>query len=158
MIEEELQQEIKALTVPKIEMVTREGKPASIDDYDSFMQFLMLASIASQAVKIRRYFEDRESDGWIENFEAAVPSDSPAQEFQLTEPAQSISLRNNGDYRPGTVPALVLIAWNRRHSTKTILNPNETCDIDFETHKLYRFYAQASPAGAIANIRAVAKG
>lgn len=142
----------KALTtIPKVDVVTRGGKPTTIDDYDGFMQFLLLSSLVSQTVKIRRYFEDMESVGWIQNFKETVTSDFPPICFRLAQPAQSISIRNDG---PGTI----LVEWNKRLSSKTELDAMDKCDINFGTHKLYRFYVQATPEGAVATFRAVAKG
>lgn len=150
MIPKEIEELLKDMTIPQVKVATPDGKPTSIDDYDSFMQFLMLASIASKAIKIQKYYQDRESQGWIENFAIAVTSVPPSQEVRLTRPAQSISVVNDG-------PGIVWLEWNVRFTTITILNPTEKCDINFETHKLERFFAQC-PLGVVSNIRAVAKG
>ena len=151
---EELKEELKAMTAPKVEIVTHEGKPTSIDDYDSFMQFLMLASIASQAVKIRKYFDDRTSQGRIENFDQIIASPAePSQEFILSSPAQSISITNNA-------PVGGLVIWveiNRRFNTRRTLNPGEVLNIDFEMHKLERFFVQCPP-GVPPTFSATAKG
>ena len=143
----ELEEEMKAMAVPKVEMVTREGKPTSIDDYDSFMQFLMLASIASQAVKIRKYFDDRTSEGLTENFPLAITD--VIQLVRCTFPAQSIFIVNDG-------PNPIFLMINKRGTTPTQLNLNENIFIDFETHKLLRFYINCIAGGA-ATARAVTK-
>ncbi len=151
---EELKQELKAITAPKVEVVTREGKPTQIDDYDSFMQFLMLSSIASQAVKIRRYYDDRTSQGWIQNFDNVVASPAlPSQEFTLDSPAQSISITNNA-LVGGPV---IWVEINGRFNSRRTLNPRETLNINFETHKLERFFVQCPP-GLPPTFSATAKG
>jgi len=148
---EEIKEELKAMTAPKVELVTREGKPTSIDDYDSFMQFLMLASLTSQAVKIRKYFDDRTSQGWIQNFD--ITATSAQQEFEPVSPAQSISITNDAPVGG----ALVWVAINNRFNSSRLLNPRETYEINFETHKLERFFVQCPP-GLTANLRATVKG
>lgn len=154
---EEVKEQLKALTMPQVEIVTREGKPASIDDYDSFMQFLMLASVASQAVKIRKYFDDRKSQGWIENFDNVVVTPvSPSQEIRLAVPAQAISITNDGVV-PFNAAAVIWVEINERFNSRRTLRPLETLNIDFETHKLERFFVQ-SAAGFTPTIRATARG
>ena len=147
--------EVKSLidSLPKqIEVVGGQdisGNPNIINS--PVMQFVMLASIASQAVKIRKYFDDRESRGWVQNFNnIPVTAAVPSLKVDVDRPAQSISLTNDG-------PGIVWVEWNRRHSTPTILNPRETCNINFETHKLGKFFLQCPP-GVVSTIRAVAKG
>jgi len=152
---EELKEELKTMTAPKVELVTREGKPTSIDDYDNFMQFLMLASLASQAVKIRKYYDNRTSQGWIQNFENTPITDAPpSQEFRLVSPAQSISITN--DSAVGAAPLWVEV--NKRFDSRRTLNPGETLNINFETHKLERFFLQCPPGLATNLWRATAKG
>ena len=139
---EELQQEIKAMTAPRVTVVTREGKPTTIDDYDSFMQFLMLASIASKAAKIQKYFDDRKSQGWIQNFDNVIASPAlPSQEFTLDSPAQSITITNNA--LPGG--PVIWVEINRRFNSRRTLGPGQTLNINFETHELERFFVQCPP-------------
>jgi len=148
---EELKEELKTMTAPKVELVTREGKPTSIDDYDNFMQFLMLASLASQAVKIRKYFDDRTSQGWIQNFD--ITATSASQGIKPDSPGQSVSITNDAPVGG----ALVWVAINNRFNTRRILNPRETYEVNFETHKLKRFFVQCPP-GLTSNLRASVKG
>jgi len=156
---EGIEKQIRELTKPKVEIVDHLGAPANIENYDSFMSFLMLTSINAQAAKIRKYLEDRESRGTIQNFDVLATSPFPSHELNVEPPAQSISLRNDGP-PPGSprgVPGILWIEWNERNSGKTILNPTESCHIKFETHKLKRFYV-GCPAGATAMVRAATKG
>ena len=148
---EEIKQELKAMTAPKVELVTREGKPTSIDDYDSFMQFLMLASLTSQAVKIRKYFDDRTSQGWVQDFN--ITATSTQQEFEPVSPAQSISITNDAPVGG----ALVWVTINNLFNSRRTLNPRETLEVNFETHKLEYFSVQCPP-GLTANLRATVKG
>ena len=149
---EEIKAQLAKITTPKVEIVEG-GKPATIDDYDSFMQFLMLASIAAQAVKIRKYFDDRKSQGWIQDFNITATSAVPSQEFEPVSPAQSISITN--DAPVGGAP--VWVAINDRFNSRRTLNPRETLEVNFETHELERFFVQCPP-GLTANLRATVKG
>jgi len=148
--DEEIEKQLKELTKPKVEIVDHLGAPANIENYDSFMSFLMLASINAQAAKIRKYLEDRKSQGNIQHFDINATSPFPSQEFRVEPPAQSISLHNDG-------PGILWVEYNERNSGKTILNPTETRNINFVTHELKRFYV-GCPAGATAIARADTKG
>ena len=151
---DELKEELKAMTAHKVEVVTREGKTTSIDDYDSFMQFLMLSSLTSQAVRIRKYFDDRKSQGWIQNFDIVIASPAvPSQEFTLDSPAQSISITNNA-LVGGPV---IWVEINRRFNSRRTLGPGQTLNINFETHELERFFVQCPP-GLPPTFSATAKG
>ena len=106
------------------------------------MQFLMTASIASQAVKIRKYFDDRKSQGWILSFDNVIASPVvPSEEFKLDSPAQSISITNNA-LAGGPV---IWVEINRRFNSRRTLNPLETLEVNFETHKLKCFFVQCPP-------------
>jgi len=95
------------------------------------MQFLMTASIASQAVKMRKYFDDKESKGWTQNF--VIPVVPAVQRFEPDTPAQTIYVINDG-------PAVIFVEINKRFSSPTQLNNGEDMFIDFETHKLECFF------------------
>lgn len=153
---EELKEQLKAMTAPKVEIVTRDGKPAPIpSDYDNFMQFLMLASIASQAVKIRKYFDDWTSQGWTQDFDNVIASPAvPSQEFTLDSPAQSISIINNA-IAGGPV---IWVEINRRFNSRRTLNPGQVLNINFGTHKLERFFVQCPPVVPPPTFSATAKG
>ncbi len=151
-------EQIKALDVPYPPITTPDGKPTSIDDYDSFMQFLMLAAQTSQLTKIRKtldrvgeYIDDQTSEGWIQNFDNIPVTDAePSQEIRLDFPAQSISITNDG-------PALIWVEINKRFHTRRTLLIRETLNLDFQTHKLERFFVQCPPT-LTATFRGTAKG
>jgi hypothetical protein len=148
--DEGIEKQLKELTKPRVEIVDHLGAPANIENYDSFMSFLMLASINAQTAKIRRHLEDSESQGNIQSFNVLATSPFPSNELSVEPPAQAISLRNDG-------PGILWVEWNERGSGKAILNPAESCNINFGTHKLKRFYV-GCPAGATAMVRAATKG
>lgn len=131
--------------LPSQIQITEGGKNAMRPDV---MQFLMTAAIASQAVKVRKYFDDRESEGWTQNWQLAI---TPAvQRVGCTWPAQSFYIINDG-------PSQIFVSINYSGRTATPLNMTEDLFLDFETHKLKRFYVWCLlPAGAAA--RAMVKG
>ena len=114
------------------------------------MQFLMTASIASQAVKIRKYFDDRESKGWNQNFFIQVTP--VVTEIRPDTPGQTIYVIN--DAAPGG--AIIFVELNKRFASATQLNPGEDMFENFETHKLKVFYIYTLVG--IANARAMVKG
>ena len=117
------------------------------------LQFLMTASIASQAVKIRKYVDDRTSEGWILSFDNVIASPAvPSQEFTLDSPAQSISITNNA----AVGGPVIWVEINRRFNRRT-LNPGQTLNINFETHKLECFFVQCPP-GVPPTFSATVKG
>ena len=66
--------EVQVPNLSDIEIV-KDGKridTSAIDDYDSFMAFLMQASIAANTVKIRKYYDDRKSKGRILNLPLSI--------------------------------------------------------------------------------------
>lgn len=103
------------------------------------MNFLMLASIASQAVRVRKYFDDRTSEGLVQNFDLVVTP--VAQDIKCDFPSQTFYLFNYG-------PSTIFVEINRRFTTARRLLINENMFIDFETHKLERFYVYTVPGGA----------
>ena len=114
--------------------------PKGIDDYDSFMQFLMLASIAS-------YFADRTSEGLIESYPLTVTP--TVTRVKLDYPAQALYIINDG-------LSPIFIKVNQRHKTPTQLNNGEDMFVDFETHKLTGFWHYCAAGGA-ATARAFTK-
>lgn len=112
------------------------------------MQFLMTAAIASQAVKVRKYFDDRTSEGWTQNFILAVTP--VVQRVELERPAQSFYIINDG-------PGQIFVSINYAGRTGTPLLIGEDLPLDFETHKLRRFYVWSAPA-VVAAARAAVKG
>lgn len=111
------------------------------------MNFLMLASIASQAVQIRKYFDDRTSEGLVQNWPLVITP--VVQEVICDYPAQSFYIINDG-------ASPIFIEINTRHKTASQLLNGEDMFLDFERHKLRRFYVYCGPGGA-ATARALAK-
>lgn len=128
-------------------VIDESGKQVNIPDYDSFMSFLMQAAQVSQLVKLNKHFADRTSAGKTENFPLNI---TPVpQEVRCTYPAQSLFLINDG-------PGQIFVAINFQNETPTPLLITETMAVDFETHKLERFYVWSTP-GTVAIARALTK-
>ena len=143
-----MSEELQLPTLPNVKII-KDGKQvdtSAIDNYDSFMSFLMLASIASNTAKSRRYQEDRISKGKTKNFPLTV-APLPAQEVRCPYPAQSLYLINDG-------PGQIFVAINDLDGDPTPLLVNEALSADFETHILGKFYVW-SAAGTVATARAV---
>lgn len=140
--------EIETPSLPDLKII-RDGKPvdtSAIDDYDSFMAFLMQASIAANTAKIRRYYEDRTSIGEVQNFLLNV---TPTPEEIKCTPSQSIYVVNDG-------PGDIFVTLNALGRTPTHLFMHEEMSDNFETHKLYCFYFWSAP-GTVAIARAKVK-
>lgn len=116
------------------------------------MQFLITASIASQAVKIRKYFDDKESKGWTQNF--LIPVTTAITEIIPDTPGQTIYVVNDGPLP--LAPSIVFVELNKRFASATPLNTGEDMFIDFETHKLKVFYIYTLVG--VANARVLVKG
>jgi len=125
---------------PEEVTIIRDGKvvgPSGIDDYDSFMQFLMLASMASNIAKIREYFDDRTSNGYTQFWDPFITQ--VRQRWDLDVAAQSMSLINDG-------PNNVFIWLNMLERRSNTVANGETFNINFERHKLRTLWAQCAPA------------
>ena len=110
------------------------------------MQFVMLSSIASQAIKIRKYFDDRTSMGGIQTFNLTVTD--VRQRIDITYPAQAMSIINDG--------ADEVFVWiNTIGRPRHEILAGETFNIDFETHKINELYFQCN-SGETTTIRIVA--
>jgi len=133
--------------IPQVKVSTPDGKPTSIDDYDSFMQFLITASMNAQLLKIRKHFDDRTSHGLIQRFNPMV-TDQPT-EIKVDYPAQSFSLFNDG-------PDPVTVWVNTRLRPEATVNAFETMNVSYETHVIKHFYLQCAPTQTAA-VRIVAK-
>ncbi len=140
--------QIEIPSLPEVK-VTRDGKPvdtSAIDNYDAFMSFLMLSSIAANTAKMRRYYEDRTSIGEVQNFELAV---TPTPLEIKCYPSQSIYVVNDG-------PGDIFVTINALTRTPTHLHLHDEMTDDFQTHKLYCFYVWSAP-GTVATARAKVK-
>lgn len=121
----------------QIQVVDEEGNSVSIPDYDSFMQFLMLSSIAHQAVQIRKYFDDRTPNGYTQSMTVVATGRRLRVGFPWD--AQSAVFINRG-------PDPVYIWINTiQRAPHIIRNVNEIYNVDFEVHKLKRFWHQCDP-------------
>ena len=133
----------------EVPAVTVNGKPvdtSAIDNYDGFMAYLMQASAAANLAKIRKYYEDRTSQGETQNFPLAV---TPAPQLvECAHASQSLFVVNDG-------PGQIFVAINDVSRTPTPLLVGESLSIDFETHIIQRFFVW-SAAGTVAAARAVA--
>lgn len=141
--------QIEIPELPDVKII-QNGKPvdtSAIDDYDSFMAFLMQASATANIVKIRKYFDDRTSVGREQNFELNI---TPAiQEIVLAYASQSFYIINDG-------PGQIFVEINLPGYGATRLLAGEDKFSDFETHKLRQFNVW-SAAGTVATARAVIK-
>ena len=138
----------KNIAMPSVEVVEN-GHSVSNPRIDpSVMNFLMLASLTHQAVKIRKYTEDRTPNGRIRNYDCDVTDKDLV--IQLDYPAQSISIFNDG-------PNTVHIKFNENVPTKpTRLAKSEPLHINFETHVIELLYLKCD-AGETASLRIIAK-
>lgn len=107
------------------------------------MNFLMLASVASQAVRIRKYFDDRKPTGRVDNF--VIQATQTLQLTDLPYPGQAIAITNDG-------PNLAGIWINNHNREPHTMAVGEAYRVDFETHAIHRFYTQCDP-GNTAQLR-----
>lgn len=147
--------EVDLKAMPNVKIATPDGKPTSIDDYDSFMQFLMTASMNAQLLKIRKYFDDRTSNGLIQTW--GMDPDNPLTitdelvEIKLDFPAQSLSLFNDDNDSDS-----VYVWVNDLGRPKATVKGGEALNLNYETHKINYLYLQCA-AGETADVRIVAK-
>ena len=142
-------EEVHLPSIPNVKII-KDGKEvdtSAIDDYDSFMNFLMLASIASQAVKIRRHFDDRTSKGETEPFDLNITPEP--QEVEPYYPCQSLYIENKG-------PGQIFITINSQNRRPTPIEANREVYFPFETHVIERFYVWSAP-GTVATATAILK-
>lgn len=140
----EIQEALKEIPRPQIEVIDgATSKPTSIDNYDEFMNFLMTASLVGQVYKIRKYFEDRKSQGRIIGFD--VPVALTLIEVVLPVLCQSISLINTG-------PNPVKVWLNNIGHTPRTVRVNIPLNVNFETHELEKIYLQCDAGTALAEI------
>jgi hypothetical protein len=103
------------------------------------MNFIMQAAMASQLVKVRKYFDDRTSKGLIQTW--GMDTNNPLtitnelKEIKFDYPAQSFSLINDGDYT-------VYVWVNSLMRPKSAAKSGETLNLDFELHKINYLYLQ----------------
>lgn len=136
------------ITMPSVE-VLENGHSVSNPRIDpSVMNFLLLASIAHQEVIIRKYTEDRTSNGRVRNYDCDVTE--RGERIDLDYAAQSISIINGG-------PNAVYIKFNEDVPIKpSTLENTESLDVNFETHVIKLLYLRCD-VGDTASLRIVAK-
>jgi hypothetical protein len=147
--EETVPDEVEVSSPPPVKII-RDGKSvdtSAIDNYDSFMAYLMAAAQTAHLARIRRYYDDRTSIGEDQNW--ALQITPVSQEILCAHPSQSIYLVNDG-------PGEIFVTINALGRTPTHLFVHEQMFDNFETHKLYRFYVW-SALGTIATARAKVK-
>lgn len=137
------EQFLKKLNIDDIEVVD-EGENVMRPDV---MNFLMLASIASQAVKVRKYIDDRTPNGLIQPLTVAVTDVRRRTGFPWV--AQGASFINDG-------PNRVFLWINSASRPPHTLNVNEVFNINFEVHKLKKCFLQCDP-GNTSSVRVVAQ-
>ena len=144
---EDLGKALQTLSMPRTKVVDASGNPASIDNYDGFMQFLMLASLNGNIYKMRKLAEDQMSAGGIIGDDLVITSQQIKYHFQ--RPCQSASVINDG-------PGLVYIWVNNIGSYPRGVKSGTPFYVDFGGHKLEHLYFQC-PDGATATVEISAK-
>jgi hypothetical protein len=140
-------EEIEVPALPKVKVI-QNGKPvdtSAIDNYDEFMSFLMQASMAANIAGIKRYYDDRKSDGEVQTLELNV---TPTTIEIPVTPSQSLYIENNG-------PGQIFVSLNSgRYSTP--IPATRAAIFPFENHAIERFYIW-SAAGTVATAVAILK-
>jgi hypothetical protein len=142
-------EEIKVPSLPDVKII-KDGKQvdtSAIDNYDEFMAFLMQASIAANAVKVRKLAEDRASKGEIVPFTLNITQNS--QEISCPYPCQSLYIENDG-------PGEIFVTINSRNRTPTPVAATRKAYFPFENHVIERFFVW-SALGTVATSKAILK-
>lgn len=136
--------ELSSIEMPESPEVILNGQKVTMTEaVEETYQLINMSNIA----KIRKYFDDRTPNGLIQPF--TVPVTAVRQRVGLPWVAQSATFINDG---PNT--AYIWINSNQR--PPHTINLNEVFNINFEVHKLKRFYLQCDP-GNTASIRVTAQ-
>ncbi len=141
-----LNKSVSPATLPP-EVLDNGGNPASIDNYDGFLQFLMQAAANANLVKIRKLAEDQESEGIVAGYD--ITATETVFELTLDRPSQSVTLINTS-----APPVTVWI--NYRGIAPRVVRQNVPLAIDFGSHKLRKIFLQCAP-GATALVEIVIK-
>lgn len=139
---DDIDKALTALTVPQVKVVDTSGNPASIDNYDNFMAFVMLAAVNGNLTQIRRVLEDQQSEGGVIGYDVAATG--LLFRLDLPRPCQSMTLINTG-------PNLVTVWINSTINYPRTIRVNQPLILDFGGHKLKCIYLQCG-AGATANV------
>jgi len=137
----------------KVEVV-EDGKQVANPRIDpNVMQFLMAASMNAQLLKIRKYYDDRTSNGLIQTW--GMDPNNPLtitdelKEIKLDFLAQSVYLFNDGD-------DAVKVWVNDLSRPYVTVNSGEPFKSNYETHKIEYLYLQCA-SGETAYVRIVVK-
>jgi hypothetical protein len=140
---------IELPNLPDVEII-QDGKrvdTSAIDNYDSFMAFVVQLSEAANIAKIRKYYDDRRSVGRAPSFPLDI---TPTQlEIPCSYPSQSLYIYNNG-------PGQIFVCVNSPGDTPTPIIASRAAYFPFETHVIERFYVWSAP-GTVATATAILK-
>ncbi len=142
-------EEVHLPSIPNVKII-KDGKEvdtSAIDDYDSFMTFLMQAAATANVVKIRKHLDDRTSIGEAEPFDLDITP--KPQEVEPYHPSQSLYLENHG-------PGKIFVTINSQNRSPTPIAATREVYFPFETHVIERFFVWSAP-GTVATATAIAK-
>jgi len=141
---------IQLPSLPDVEIVDQHGKrldTSAIDNYDAFMSYLMLASMAANTAKTRKHFDDRTSKGRILYLPLNITQNS--EEIRCPHPCQTLYVENNG-------PGQIFVAVNSMEGRATPVPATREVYFPFETHVIECFFVW-SAAGTVATATAILK-
>lgn len=141
----------KSLSIPQVKIQDNWGNPANIDNYDGFMQFVMLAAIAGNINKIRKFIESRNEKGWTRSYVFQVTDRQvPPGGFDFgVERALEIDVRNDG-------PAIVWVGLGD-NDNPTPLRANESIKNQYSKPTVRILYLRCDN-GQTSQVRATIKG
>lgn len=136
------------VNIPPVEVIENGRRVTNPRMDPSIMNFLLLSSIASQAVKVRKYVEDRTPNGRVRTYDTTV-TEKPV-EVILDFAAQSIAIFNDG-------ADTVYIKFNEDAPIRPItLHKDEPLNVNFETHIIKWLWLKCAN-GKTASVRITAK-
>lgn len=130
-------EQVEVSNPPPVKIIM-DGKPvdtSAIDDYDSFMSYLMEASIAANTVRLRKLEEDRQSQGEIQPITLNVTE--TIEEIPV-HPSQSLYLENNG-------PGQIFVTINSPNRTPTPVPATRAVYFPFDNHIINSFCVWTAP-------------
>lgn len=142
-------EQIQVPNLPDVEIVDQNGKrldTSAIDNYDSFMGFLVQASAAKSLLDIKKHIEDRTSQGKKFTFLLSITPNT--QEIRCPSLCQTLYIENNG-------PGQIFVAINSLGDITPIAAGREAY-FPYETHVIESFFVW-SAGGTVATATAIAK-
>lgn len=142
-------EDIQVPSLPDVRII-KDGKQvdtSAIDNYDSFMAFLMQASIAANTAKIRKHYDDRTSKGRILNLPLNITQN--VEDTRCPYPCQTLYVENDG-------PGQIFVAVNSLEGRATPIPATRKVYFPFETHVIERFFVWSAP-GTVATATAILK-